>query len=114
MSKSFDFNAITQQTLEVTLNDPEHTMLHVTTPPERLIEQLAASLDDLTGPNTGNDFDKIRASYKLAAELMSCNLEGIQITAEDLREKYKVMPIVLAAFVTAYMDFINDFHNAKN
>lgn len=114
MSKSFDFNAITQQTLEVTLNDPERTKLHVTTPPERLIEQLAASLDDLTGPGTGNDIDKIRASYKLAAELMSCNLEGIALTADDLREKYKIVPVVLAAFVTTYMDFINDFHNAKN
>lgn len=114
MSKSFDFNAITQQTLEVTLNDPEHTKIHVTTPPERLIEQLAASIDDLTGKDTGNDFDKIRASYKLLAELMSCNLEGLKITADDLREKYNVAPMVLAAFVTVYMDFINDFHNAKN
>lgn len=114
MSKTFDFNSITQQTLEVTLCDPEHTVIHVTTPPERLIEQLAASIDELTSQEVGRNIEKIRASYQLVAELLSCNVEGILITADELREKYEIAPLVLAAFVPAYMDFINEFHNAKN
>ena len=110
MSRSFDFNAITQQTLETKLGDQ---IFHVTTPHERLIEQLSASMDDLTDP-AGKSIEKVKASYRLTAELISCNLEGITVTADDLRDKYKVPPIALAAFVTGYMEFINDFHNAKN
>jgi hypothetical protein len=114
MPKSFDFNSLIQEALEVKLSDAAGTVLHVTTPPERLIEQLAASVEELTnmGPNQG--IEKVRASYTLAAALMSCNLEGVQVTADELREKYKVPPMALAAFTAAYMDFINDFHQAKN
>lgn len=108
MSKSFDFNAITQQTLETKLGN---VTIHITTPPERLIEQLASSVDGLTGAQIT---EQSRASYEFAAKLMSCNLEGLQITGDDLIDKYSVPPVALAAFVTAYMDFINDFHNAKN
>lgn len=108
MSKSFDFNAITQQTLETKLGD---ITLHLTTPPERMIEQLAASVEDLTGASVA---EQSCASYNFVAELMSCNVEGFKITGDELRDKYNVAPVVLAAFVTVYMDFINDFHNAKN
>lgn len=114
MSRVFDFNAITQQTLETRLD--ACTVIHVTTPPERLIEQLAASQTEISGlwGAEGNDVEKVRVSYKLAAELISCNIEGVTITADDLREKYKIYPVALAAYLSTYMDFINEFHNAKN
>lgn len=113
MSKSFDFNAITQQTLETKLPG---IVLHVTTPPERLIEQLAASQEEMGSlwAAEGNNVEKARAAYSLAAQLISCNVENVTITAEDLRDKYKIPPVALAAYVTAYMDFINEFHTAKN
>lgn len=113
MSRSFDFNAITQQTLETKLPG---IVLHVTTPPERLIEQLASSQEEMGGlwAAEGNNVEKVRASYKLAAELISCNIENVTVTAEELRDKYNVPPVALAAYVTAYMDFINEFHTAKN
>jgi hypothetical protein len=112
MGKSFNFADVTRQTLEVTL--APDTVLHVTTPPEHLIEKLAAASEAITQLGAGQNKEKVDASYSLAAELISCNLEGTQITADDLRTKYKIAPLVLAAFVAAYMDFINDFHTAKN
>lgn len=114
MSKSFNFNALAQQTLEVTLSEADGVVLHVTTPPEYLIEQLSASVEELTSMGEGQSIEKTRASYALVASLISCNLEGVTVTADDLRTKYKVAPLVLAAFTTAYMDFINEFHTAKN
>lgn len=116
MTKSFDFNAITQYTLETRLNDPDKTLLHVTTPPEYLIEQLASAQGELTvlARSEGNDAEKSRASYELAAKLISCNTEGITVTADELRTKYGVYPLALAAYLGVYMDFINEFHNAKN
>lgn len=114
MSRSFDFNAITQQTLETKLGGG--VVLHVTTPPERLIEQLAASQEEMSGlwAGEGNNLEKVRASYKLAADIISCNVENVAITAEELRDKHGVTPVALAAYMTAYMDFINEFHTAKN
>jgi hypothetical protein len=109
--KTFDFNAITQQTLETKLGD---TTLHITTPPEKLIEQLASTIEDLTSFDKEKTAEQSRAAYALIAELMSCNTEGLKITGDDLRDKYKVAPLVLTAFAAAYMDFINEFHNAKN
>lgn len=114
MAKSFDFNAILQETLETKLD--ANTTLHVTTPPERVIEQLAASQAELDALKDveGKEQEKIRASYKLAAEIISCNTEGVTVTAEDLRNKYKFPPMSLALYLATYMDFINEFHNAKN
>lgn len=110
--KSFDFNALTQPTLETKLGD---LVLHITTPAERLIEQLAASADDLTAlAENGKAVEQARVSYQFIAEIMSCNTEGITITADDLRDKYKVGTYALTAFVVCYMDFINEIHNAKN
>lgn len=113
MPRSFDFNAITQQTLETKLPG---IVLHVTTPPERLIEQLAASQEEMGGlwAAEGNTVKKSRAAYELVAKLISCNVENVTVTAEDLCEKYNLPPVALAAYVTTYMDFINEFHTAKN
>lgn len=116
MTKSFDFNALTQQTLETKLGGPDNIIIHVTAPPERLVEQLASALDEIQelSKAQGHEVEAVRASYDLAAKLISCNSEGLQITADDLREKFDIYPAALAAYLAAYMDFINDFHNAKN
>ena len=117
MPKVFDFNALTQETLETKLGGPDNTVLHVTTPPERLIEQLAASqgdIDRLMDKENTDIMNKSNVSYDMAAKLISCNTEGVTVTADDLRNKYKIYPAALAVYLAAYMDFINEFHNAKN
>lgn len=116
MSRTFNFNDLTQYTLETKLGGPDNTVLHVTTPPERLIEQMAAAqgeIDALT-KGTGDIAAQSRLSYELAAKLISCNTEGVTVTVEDLRGKYGIYPAALAMYLTAYMEFINDFHKAKN
>ena len=102
--------------METKLGGPENTVLHVTTPPERLIEQIAASQDEMEAlwKGEGHNIEKVRVSYELAANIISCNTEGVVVTADDLRDKYNIYPAALAAYLTAYMDFINEFHNAKN
>lgn len=110
--RTFDFNALTQPTLEVKLGNLE---LHVTTPPERMIEQLASAAEELTAlAESGNVLEQSRVSYQYVAELLSCNTEGITFTADDLRDKYRLSSFMLTAFVVNYMDFINEIHNAKN
>lgn len=117
MAKVFDFNALTQETLETKLGGPDNTVVHVTTPPERLIEQLAASqgeIDTLMSREDAGIMQKSGTAYDLMATLISCNTEGLTVTADDLRDKYKIYPAALAVYAAAYMDFINEFHNAKN
>lgn len=119
MAKVFDFNALRQNTLETRLGGPNNTVVHVTTPPERLIEQMAASqgeLNKLMNSENADTFEQSRVSYELAAKLISCNTEGVTVTADDLRDedKYNIAPAALAVYLAAYMDFINEFHNAKN
>lgn len=113
MSKTFDFNAISLNTLETRLDAA--TVLHVTTPPEYMIEQLEAAPGELAALREGgNNAEKSRAAYGLVAKLISCNTEGVTVTAEDLLTKYKIHPVVLSMYVTAYMEYINEFHTAKN
>lgn len=114
MGKTFDFNAIQKTSMEIKMSDPAQTVLHVTTPPERLIEQLTIAADNMVAAEASNSADKIQMAYILGAEIISCNLEGVKVTADDLRNTYKIEPIALAAFTAAYMDFINEIKSAKN
>ena len=114
MAKTFDFNSIDRASLEVVLGDDDRTVLHVTTPPERLIEQLIASAESLEALRSAKNIEQVRAVYGLCADIISCNLEGIKVTAEDLRDKYNVKPLGLLLFVSSYMDFIKEFNDAKN
>lgn len=114
MGKTFDFNAINRESLEIKMSDPAQTVLHVTTPPERVIEQLVLVANDMVEAEEQNSANKTQVAYILGAEIISCNLEGVKVTADDLRDIYKIGPIALAAFIAAYMDFINEIKSAKN
>lgn len=113
-NKVFDFNSLDRLSIEVTLCDPQKTVIHVTTPTEGTIERLASAADDLVALSGASSEEKVRASYKLCADILSCNVEGLTITAEELRDKYNIKPITLAGFTAVYLDFINEFKNAKN
>ena len=112
MAKSFDFNSFSRPALEVILN--KDTVLNVTTPPERLIEQLMANADEIGKIKDQKNIELIRSCFEFCAELISNNLEGVTVTAEDLRDKYKVDAVGLLAFFHAYVDFISEINNAKN
>ena len=109
-----DFNTAIMPTLDLTMMDDDHTEVRVTVPTEGLVEELQAAGAQLQGIMEKQDAAGIQAVYNLAARLMSCNREGLQMTADDLRGKYRLNLEALLLFFSAYMDFISEINNAKN
>lgn len=116
MKKTLDFNALEKPTLELTMKDKARTVLHVLTPTEKLIEELQAAAPGITAAMEGKDAGMVAEVYGLAAKLISVNQEGIEVTADDLRdpEKYGLGLEYLIIFFSAYLDFINEIAQAKN
>lgn len=114
MAKTLDFNALRRPTLPLVMRDADKTQIKVTTPNEGLIEELQAVGPELQGIVSAGDADGIRAIYGLAARLISCNEEGLTVTAEDLRDKYRLGLFELISFFSVYTDFIGDITKAKN
>jgi hypothetical protein len=114
MSKKLDFNALEQPTLELTMKDEARTKIHVGIPAEDLIERLTAAAPDIKKAVKSKDGNLIRKTYELAADLISCNEECLQVSAEDLRGKYGLKLPDLIIFTSIYLDFIGEIQNAKN
>lgn len=114
MEKTLNFNTLQRPTLLLTMCDEEQTQIKVSTPTEALIEELNQTAPEMMEVvKTGNK-EGIEAVYDLAARLMSCNRSFITVTAEDLRNKYKMDLESLIVFFSAYLDFINAITNEKN
>ena len=114
MAKMLDFNSYRRPTLLLRMKDEQQTKLHVTTPTVELVEELKANLPELKMALTGNDAAASLAVYELAANLMNCNLDGIEINAEQLAVKYEMNLEDLTMFFTVYMDFLEEVKKAKN
>lgn len=114
MARALDFNSLVKPTLELTMKDDARTVLRVTTPKEALIERLAAGLPELEEALAKKDAGTIRAGFELAAELMSNNTDLLPVTAEELRDKYKLSLEDLVVFFSVYLDFVGEIKNAKN
>lgn len=114
MSKKLDFNALEQPTLELTMKDAARTVIRVGIPTEDLIERLTAAAPGLQAAVKNKDPKLIREAYKLAADLISCNDADLHVSAEDLRDKYRIKLEDLIIFCSVYLDFIADIQNAKN
>lgn len=114
MSKTLDFNSVQRPTLILTMMDEAKTQIHVSSPTEKLVEELqtiSAELDEILREG---DKDSINATYNLAARLISCNRDCVTVTAEELREKYKLKLEDLVIFFSVYIDFIDEISEAKN
>ena len=114
-----DFNAINRPVLELTMMDEAKTVITVTAPPEGLIEELQATLPELQSILAPGDNAAVDAAYGLAAKLISCNRQNMQVTVEDLKTKYWPKDrytnlLSMTYFVSAYLDFIHEIENAKN
>ena len=115
MAKSLDFNSLQRPTLELTMPDKDKTKIKLVCPSEALIEKLEALGPELTEIMQKKDASTLRALYDFAAELISCNDADIQVTAEDLRNKYRLGLDAMIIFFSAYNDFIDEeIKNAKN
>lgn len=114
MAKTLDFNRWTGPNFPIVMRDENKTRVRVSSPTEGLMEELEKKLPYLNQALEAGDASTIKAIYELAAKLISCNLDGLQVTAEDLRDVYKLNLEMLVAFYNAYLDFINEITSAKN
>ena len=114
MARTLDFNSINRPVLELVMQDEAKTVIKVSTPSEKLVEELQATMPELQEVlNTGNK-DAVALCYDLAARLINCNRSFITVTAEELREKFRIDLESLVIFYSAYLDFIQEINDVKN
>lgn len=114
MAKVLDLNALDQPILEVKLRDDNRTIFRLTTPTTKLVDKFIAAKSEMSDIAKSRDVDKIKKLYDLTAELISCNADYITVTAEELRDKYRLTFGDIVVIFAAYLDFIKEFNNAKN
>ena len=114
MAKMLDLNALDQPVLEVKLRDDKRTIFRLTTPTTKLVERFIAAKSELAEVAGSRDGAKIKALYELTAELISCNADYVTVSAEELRDTYRLTFGDLVVVFAAYLDFIKEFNNAKN
>lgn len=114
MAKILDLNALDQPILEVKLRDEKRTIFRLTTPTTKLVERFSTAKAEMNAVAKSKDVEKIKKLYELTAELFSCNADYIDVTAEDLRDKYRLTFGDLVVIFAAYLDFIKEINNAKN
>ena len=114
MAKILDLNALDQPVLELKLRDENRTVFRLTTPTTKLVERFIVAKSELADVASSRNTDKIKALYELMAELISCNADYITVTAEELRDKYRLTFGDLVVIFSAYLDFLKEFSDAKN
>lgn len=114
MAKGLNFRNFAQPTLPINMNDAEETLFTVTAPRVELVERLEANQDAIVAVFEKGDRESLEEIWKLAADLISCNRECRQVTAEDLKGRYGMSYEMLLAFFKVYGEFIDEIENAKN
>lgn len=108
MAHVLDLNLIEQPTLELKLHHPESQTIRVTLPDTDLIQEFMARDDQKNLLLASGNKDGIVEIYDHLARLLSCNLEGITFTGEELLSTYKINLYALRAIMDAYRAFIAD------
>lgn len=108
-----DLNTIERPTLRLTLTDKEKTTLNLIVPDLDTVQEMQAVLPLLSSFKNG-DLGQLGVVYETTAKLLSCNAEGVTVTADDLRGKYRMRSEALIVLYSAYADFIASVSNAKN
>ena len=114
-----DFNTLNGPILDLVMMDEAKTAITVTTPTEGIVEELEAMRENVSAIFAADNPDSIDACYDLAARVMSCNRQGINVTVDDLKNKYwpkdkMANSLYLLTFFKAYLDFIEEIQNEKN
>ena len=114
MAKMLDLNALDQPILEIKLRDENRTIIRLTTPTTKLVDRFVAAKAEMSEIASSRDVEKIKRLFELTADLISCNADYITVTAEQLRDKYRLTFGDIVVIFAAYLDFIKEFNNAKN
>lgn len=109
-----DFNVERLPVLRLVMRDDAQTRIDVTTPTEGLYEELRNIAPKLTETVQKPDSVDARESFELAARLISCNQQGLRVTAEDLAGKYRFNLESLILFYGAYVRFVDEVTSIKN
>ena len=109
MAKILDLNALEQPVLEIKLRDEKQTTFRLTAPTTKLVEKFSSAKDEISAIAKSRNEDKIKKVYELTAELISCNLDYVTVTAEELRDVYRLTFGDIVAVFAAYLEFINEF-----
>lgn len=116
MAKVTDLRVLTRPSMITILPDKESTTVHVTSPTVDMVEELQegkAVLFSVLNGAAVNEQTK-RAVYNLAAKFLSCNMDGLKFTGEDLLFRYGMTPEALGVFFADYVDFLTQIENEKN
>ena len=114
MAKMLDLNALEQPTLELKMRDENKTIFRLTTPTTKLVERLTTAKAELADIAKSGNEKKIKKLYELMADIISCNIDFVKVTADELRDTYGVKLSDLFVIFSAYVDFIKEFNTAKN
>lgn len=115
MSRSLDFNAIERPTLDLTMRDEAHTVLHISAPTEAFVEEMESLGPTIDKMKKGGDTRELfQALYEFFAKVLSHNEDGLKVTAEELRNVYKLTLLDIFALYGEYMAFIEELQSAKN
>lgn len=114
MAKMLDLNALDQPVLEVKLRDDARTIFRLTVPTTKLVERLESAKTEIDAVANSREAEKIKKLYELTAELISCNADYINVTAEELRDKYCLTFGDILVIFKAYKSFIDEIKSAKN
>lgn len=114
MANMLDLNALEQPILELKMRDDNHTIFRLTTPTVKQVERFMSAKTELAEIAKSGDAEKIKKLYELTADLISCNADYMTVTAEDLRDKYRVKFADIVLIFAAYLNFINEINTAKN
>lgn len=114
MQQVLDLNAYRRPELLLIMKDEAATPVHITTPTVALTEELRDRFPELQEVFQGKGEKTSRAIYDLAAKLINCNLDFIEVTGDELATKYRLNIEDLTIFFNAYVDFLGVIQKAKN
>lgn len=108
MAHVLDLSMIQQPTLDLTMNFPERRTIRVTVPTTDLVQEFMTLNEQQTALLASGNKEGVIAAYDIMARLLSCNMDGISITGEELLSVYKINMFTLLAIMKAYKAFIDD------
>lgn len=114
MAKILDLNALEQPILELKLRDDNRTVFRLTVPTVKQYEKFMAMKSEMADIAKSQKPEQIKKVFELTAEIISCNADYITVTAEELRDKYRLKFGDIVVIFAAYLDFTNEINSAKN
>lgn len=114
MARMLDLNALEQPTMELKLRDDARSVFRVIAPSTRLVEKFIEAKAEIADVAKNHDAARIKKLFDLTAEIISCNADYITVTAEELRDKYRLTFGDIVVIFAAYLDFIKEINSAKN